>query len=695
MLPVTPTQLAEELDQRFRAQCARLDLDEPWFGRFELERAGKTLDYLIGHQRSVDERIIDWRSPLAQAYYETLPGHAFELDLPLFAPLAGTVTSRASISHAARRIRRVELTTTSGTVVVVAGDKGFVSPEQAAGGKAAQEGLVDIAGLLTPEQYRLITSSRKSPVIIQGRAGSGKTSVALYRVAWLTWPDAEAREVPVAPERVLIVMFNKALSSFVRSMLKPLKLDGVQLDTFHAWALAEVKRAYRGTITISTDERPGMANAVALKKHLGILRATEAFVQRQTAALTAWLKERLTPYDRPGTWLARFTALTQPPARRLAMMRAAALRERDEAPTRREQSRLTEVHSIFSKAVDRFTQYKEELLKLLTDRELLGKHLPDAMPWELDDLSRFQQALQSEGGTDRRPGTHVAFEDLAILLRLIQLKHGGFPSQDRDDEVRMFDHLVIDEAQDFGAVELNVLLASVRSRTGVTIVGDVNQKIVQDAKFMGWDALAAELGMAGAAVARLSVAHRSTAPIMAVADALVKDRPSGGRLGPRPAVTVIPRDELLDRVGALVRQSHDQDPAGHVCIVFAHSKDARAFHPKLLAHLGKFPVPVRYCHSRDFDFGAGVTVTSLRQVKGLEFDTVILVDPNDDDYPDSEQGRRNLYTMVTRAKEVLHFVALENPGKLLKAAIDAGTVDLVDETEVKAVTFGADEEDPF
>jgi DNA helicase IV len=578
--------------------------------------------------------------------------------------------------------------------VLVAGDGGFTRPEDSPAARVPQSGLVDIAALLTPEQYRLITASRRNPVIIQGRAGSGKTSVALYRVAWLTWSDPEASAPPVDPSRVLIVMFNKALSSFVRSLLAPLHLEGVQLDTFHAWALEAVRRAYAGDLEPATDDLPGKEAAVALKKQLGVLRATEALVARQTAALDAWLGRWLTPYDKSGTWLARFREMKQPLARRIATMRSAALAERDAATTAREQRRLTEVHAVWKKAMDRFTLYKEDLLKLLTDRELLAAHLPDATPTQIDDLTQYQTALQAIDGTDRRPGPKIAFEDLAILLRLIQLKHGGFPDRARDDEVMVYDHLVLDEAQDFGAVELQVLLASVRSRTGVTIVGDTNQKIVPDARFVGWDALAADLGVAGAAVTKLDVAHRSTAPIMAVADAIVGDPPSGGRPGPRPSMTIVPgRAELVGRVATIARAAIAENPAAHVCVVTRQAGAARALRTELDAEMGAGTV--RLGHNRDFQFGAGITVTNLLQVKGLEFDVVILVDPTDAAYPDTDVGRRHLYTMVTRAKDALHLVSTEQPGKLVRDAIDAGRIDLSDETDVPPAVFGEEDDEPF
>lgn len=686
----SPKDFARDLDTLFRAQCARLDLDEPWFGRFVLETKGDSKAYLVGHGRHPDERIINWQSPLARAYYEADPGDDFELEARHFAHLAGTVESRCAITSADRRIRRIELKTVNGSHTLVLGDEGFVSPDETPAARAAQEGLADILGLITKEQYRLITSSRSKPIIIQGRAGSGKTSVALYRVGWLTWPAEDASEPPIDPSRVLIVMFNKALSTFVRGTLESMKLEGVHLDTFHGWALDTIRRGYRGHIEVSTKDYPGKESAIRLKKQLGILHATEALVARQSKAVDAWLESKLASYDKPGEFIESFREMKIPIARRIARLRTRALRERDNAKTPREQRRLTEIHTILQRGMTRLTKYKEDLLKLLTDRDLLTEHLPNATAAQIDDLIGYQTALQSDGGSSQ-----VAFEDFAILLRLMQLKNGGLPNKDRDDEVHVFDHLVIDEAQDFGAVELMALLHSVKTRTGVTIVGDVNQKIVPEADFVGWDALAEELGVSGAEVAKLEVAHRSTAPIMALADAIVGDESGEGRAGAHPSMTLVDKDDVFPRMADIVRDAVAENVNGHICVIVRKASAAKGAYEALSRHLDGLSVPVRIGYNKSFTFGAGVTVTNMRQVKGLEFDTVIVLDPTDENYPDTESGRKALYTMVTRAKDALYFVGSESPGALLRSAIDNGLVSLNDETEFEPVSFTDEDDEPF
>lgn len=690
----SPKDFANELDTLFRGQCAWLNLDEPWFGRFALEKGGDKRSYFVGKNRHPDERIIDWRHPLAKAFYDTAPGEEFELDAPHFAKVNGTVESRCSIASAERRIRKLEMMTKGDRIVLVAGEEGFVYPEETATARAAQAGLSDILGLITPEQYRLITQSRGRPVIIQGRAGSGKTSVALYRVAFLTWPSEDPNEAPVDPSRVLIVMFNRALSTFVGETLKDLKLEEARLDTFHAWALDAIRSGYRGQIEVDTSDYPGKRNAVLLKKQLGILHATEAFVERQARALDRWLEDKLAPYDRQGEYLKQFRELSLPIVRRVALMRTRALRERRAATSPREERRFNEMHVIFQRAMTRLTLYKEELLRLLSDKELLARHLTEATPEQIDDLIRYQTALQG-GGAKSGAGANIAFEDFAILLRLMQLKNGGLPNKDRDDEVHVFDHLVIDEAQDFGAVELTVLLNSVRSRTGVTIVGDLNQKIVPEADFVGWEALAEELGVSGAEVAKLEVAHRSTAPIMALADHIVGDEPSPGREGVRPALALVDPEDVHARAASIIREAVQENANGHICVIIRRANQSRPSFEAIRDQLAGLPVPVRFGHNREFVFESGVTVTNMRQVKGLEFDTVIVLDPTDANYPDTEAGRRALYTMVTRAKDALHFIGSEAPGSIVQAAIDAGLVDLYDETDIPPVSFDDEDDEPF
>ena len=684
------TSYAAELDQALRACAAAHDLDQPFVAAFTLESPDKLYEYRLGSRSIPEDRVLDWRHALAGAYYLS-PGDVFELDERGFRRLDGTVLRKAALEVSARTVRAALVSTPVGSERVVAGPEGFATATGRPP-RPSERILGDLRAWLTPAQYRLISQGRTRPLILRGRAGSGKTSVALHRVAFLAQPDEARGASPVDPSRVLIVMFNKALASFVQGLLAPLGLERAQLHTFHAWALAAAKRAYGGRLEIFTERLEGDEDAHKVKAHVGMLAAIDAFVARQVSSTDTYLADKLAPYRDVGdTWLAAWRSSQGPLGRRLDALRKTALRARD-AATGLSQKRLVEVHHVLQAAYERVTLYKEDLTRILTDVSLLETHLGEVPRGVLEAVAKNRRLLADRDRSERRVGPYVRFEDLALLVRLLQRKQGGLFDAQREEVVPAYDHLVLDEAQDLGAIEIAVLLAAVRSRTGVTIVGDLNQKIVPGVDFVGWDALAAELGVEGARVESLEVAHRATAPIMALADSFLGEPASPGREGlPPNLVRVESRPALPDAVSEAVFDALHDGPDQHLAVVLSHARDVGPMHAALATRLGSL-VDVRIGHNREFRFERGVTVTNYRQVKGLEFDAVVVVEPDDASYPDTLQGRRDLYMLATRARDRLTFVCSDLPSVLLSRAIADGLLkDLSDEEVPKADVGDRDE----
>jgi len=480
-------------------------------------------------------------------------------------------------------------------------------------------------------------------------------------------------------------MFNRALRQFVRQSLDALGLEDARLETFHAWALGTIQAVYGGKLNIDTDALPGITDederlVQQLKARRGILDAIERYVERQTARVDAWLAEKLAPYD--DAWLQAWRESDGGVAQRLICMRRRALEARENATRTRQRQILDQVYRVFRHAVRRIRLYKEDLRNILTDEDLLAATLTEGhagpeVREQVATLARYQDLRQRKGApAGRALGHTVDFSDLALLLRIRQLKHGGLPTA--DEEVFHFDHLLIDEAQDFGAVELAVLLDAVESRSGVTIVGDVNQKIVPGVDFIGWDAVAAELGIDGARVARLQVGHRSSAPIVAACDAIVGAPADAEPARPGVLPTAHETESLQDtieRVAELIETRLDERDDVHIAVVTRHRRTAKSLLEPLRAAMPELATSIREGHNRKFKFESGISVTNLRQIKGLEFDTVILVECDAGAYPDTEQGRRDFYVACSRAQERLHFVGDSLSSPLLSELVDAGLVE--------------------
>jgi hypothetical protein len=101
--------IAAQLDDIYRATCTRLDVDEPWFGAFVLDREGTRSEYWVGARRNPDERIVDWRHPLARAYYDHRPGDEFELQTPGYVHFTGILEYCAAVEARSRTLVRVEI----------------------------------------------------------------------------------------------------------------------------------------------------------------------------------------------------------------------------------------------------------------------------------------------------------------------------------------------------------------------------------------------------------------------------------------------------------------------------------------------------------------------------------------------------------------------------------------------------------
>jgi DNA helicase IV len=133
-------------------------------------------------------------------------------------------------------------------------------------------------------------------------------------------------------------------------------------------------------------------------------------------------------------------------------------------------------------------------------------------------------------------------------------------------------------------------------------------------------------------------------------------------------------DARADAIAALVRARVKRHPTTRVCVVCDSPAGAAALHAQLRDRLAALGAPVRHDHGRTFAFTPGVSVTHVELLSGLEFDDLIVAEPDEQSYPHDERGRRRLYAVATRAKGSLAFVAARPPCAWLTSALAAGAL---------------------
>lgn len=235
-----------------------------------------------------------------------------------------------------------------------------------------------------------------------------------------------------------------------------------------------------------------------------------------------------------------------------------------------------------------------------------------------------------------------------------------------DSSLGRYRHLVIDELQDFEIEELALLARAVSAPHEVTLAGDLSQDLSSERRFPGWERILAEwkLPPESARYLSLAVSHRSTLPIMKLAEWF--DRRAKvveGRAGRVPIWFQCGSEgSALHWAKHWLEQAVVRYPGELTAVLCRTKEEAKQLYSYLRP---VFPVAARYSDEDSFIFHEGIVISSIATVKGLEFNNLLLWNPNAASYPRTDDSRALLYVGVTRAAENLAIVTSGNPSALL------------------------------
>ena len=697
-----------------------VDITSPYFAHIRLKEGGKSRDVLVGKRGFIDRasnvQIVDWRNaPVSRIYYRYEEGDDYEEEIA-GRRVEGMVEARRNVSIAKGNLRRIG--TPTGTYLKDARGKwlqavGQMTPVLHGGmGKAARpvalpnigggksvlgvhhglaradKALPEIAALIDKEQFELITQPGSGIVVIQGGAGSGKTTVALHRVAYLNFQDGRRFK----PQNTLFVVPTQSLVRYVGGVLPALGVPGVPVVTYLGWARTTRMRCLPDAPTKYNADPPDQVSRV--KKHPALIKLLDDTVAQQAAAIGADLAEHS-----PAA-LAEWNRLVHRAlVPRLSGMNSWLKKQTDLDPTVR-----VALEGTIKRAKKRADDVVLDWAELFTDAAALtagfagtdvtAKDIERLISWVKRQLAKPQRApvdeegnpeLDAEGlpvGPDEDdPAGKFDDEDDVILLRLVQLKRGGLMPSGGDEIV--YEHVAIDEAQDRAALEVKVLVEAVHAPDGdptkrsITIAGDTAQRLVFDNNFTTWEELLGFISSKGqAAIVRpLKLSYRSTAEVMLLArEILGPELAPDDPLAARPGEPVELHEfgdlgEAVAFLGDALRTLMAHEPTASCAVIARHSEQADAY----FDGLRRAEVPALRRIKRDeFNFQPGVDVTDVTHVKGLEFDYVVMVDVNDTSYPKVNWARHLLHIGVTRAAHQLWLVSTGEPSPLVPQALRDG-----------------------
>ena len=600
----------------------------PYFARVDFADAeGEQVTYVGRFAFTWRNRAVvsDWRSPVASLFYDFEPGPAF------FEAPAGR--------REGALMRKRQIGIEDGQLRYAADSSSSVRDEVLvqALSRTADAKMHDIVSSIQQEQNAIIRDEAPGTLIIQGVAGSGKTSIALHRIAYLLYRQKER----LSARSIAILSPNQVFSDYISGVLPELGEEPVMQWSLYGFAQRLLTGVAKVQPPRSWADETDPARMVRVRA-----KGTEEFADELASWLDGLMAAEGThlvfdPHDLPvggataeASWLAeRFAAYAPVPFSERLDLVAGDARERAHGQT--------------------FGRYAQTLP---TRRELAGRLRRMMTAKNAPALYRRFLAETGRSALRKAPASGVVEWEDAFPLALCHWAFEGVDGFGGCGEVR---HLVIDEMQDLSPVAHEVIARTFPCDK--TILGDVNQ-LVDDREAMTPAAVAARYP--GARTMSLMRSYRSTWEITALA---ARVKPIAGleavqRHGEEPLLVRCGDTRgVLEAVDNAVAQW--QRGTRRTLGIIAKSDFLAGRYGELMARDHELTLLT----DETDGYPGGLVVSSVRLAKGLEFDEVVLLDVDARQYA-TEADRNLLYVAVTRAMHRLTILFRDEPSPLLGEA---------------------------
>lgn len=481
----------------------------PVAAHLRIETGGRLRDILLGSTPapSATPPIVDWeRAPLADVFFETREGDEYELELGERL-LEGSVLERSLLRSEEGLL--VEVITESERCLHEGGAWTVVErietlrPRE--GDRRPRTVKLDAA------QQAIVDLPPKSPVLVLGEAGAGKTTVAVHRIQKLLAQHPRWRAGVIVP--------TEPLANRIESMLDRLGVDGVQVMGFDRWAANEARLAFPDLPTRESRNAP--AGVVRIKRDPALRVAMKRLVEGWPKTKRETVRDDLGDLFGDRSLLELMAAHADPPVP------------------------IPQIDEVLSHNRIQFSASTEE--------EWAGT--------DSESLTAVDGAGLDEGTAMADAGTMDA-EDPPVLFALDRMRaeKTGKPGP----SPRPFDLLFVDEAQELAPFELELLGRA--HRGSLLVAGDAGQQVDPSANFRGWETTLSDLGVADAARAELKIGYRCPPPIAEFASAIA----TGGTALPSDAVRFSPHAHESHLIAWLVdelRALRMKDPAVTIGVV--------------------------------------------------------------------------------------------------------------------------------
>ena len=663
---------------------------KPYFARIDFMAKGENLEKLyIGKLSVLDSKsqkpiIIDWRAPISNLYYDGRVGKSS------YSSPGGKVEGDISLKRQyfiedgeLKKYSDIDLKATDEALQVALEEK-------------ADDRLKNIVATIQGEQNNIIRADMNKALVVQGVAGSGKTTIALHRIAYLIYNcDKEFN-----PEDFMIIAPNKFFLNYISNVLPDLGVENVKQYTFEDLAYEiigkrlKISDSNEKLVTIVNKEfdeinngdvetiikESKMKSSIEFKTYVdGFLKEVEenylpkkdfilenvrimryeniqklftetykdldfekrinevkkhvfskiknnkeiiekTITAKRTAKINAMLKEDLTDEEKREKRIEIFEETEK------------VLKRLDKDDIKIVDFYFNEINK--KDAIEYYKDFIDNYIFDKLDNEILGSY-----------LVRNTMRNLNKG--------EVTFEDLAPIIYIHYKIYGSKVKS----KLR---HVIVDEAQDYGEFQFSMLKTILKSNS-MTILGDIAQGVHSYRGIENWKKfIDVEFPEGDVVYTTLEKTYRTTKDIMKKANEVIEKLPEFEKQ------FIVKGEPVIDRKDSIhIEKIQNEDEIIKTCIERMDVYIMQGF--KSIAIIGKdmneckiikkkidkYNKNIKLIQSKDSEYNAGISIVPSYLAKGLEFDSVILFNVNDENYKNTVLDIKLLYVAITRAMSKL------------------------------------------